>query len=202
MTCLLDIYSEPPGAEVYISDEYRGTTPTSDIYLMEGSYKIEIRKEGYVTVGYLGYQIKSTDLIKNINVTLKPVGVDFGELVVKSDPTGAKVYIEDDYVGRTTYRNETMAPGTYDIYLKLEGWGDIHRRIEIKEGETTTIEANFEKEAEEIGEGEAIIDTNPTGAQFYINNVLKGKTPYHTGPFSSRFSRAFALAFTCAFTCG
>lgn len=48
-TGILDIQSDPSGAEIYLNGEKSGTTPTALRFIKEGTYTIEIRKNGLRT---------------------------------------------------------------------------------------------------------------------------------------------------------
>jgi len=45
----LTVDSTPPGAQVYINDEYRGTTPLPYAKLKAGAYRIRVQADGYET---------------------------------------------------------------------------------------------------------------------------------------------------------
>ena len=145
MVAYLDIESSPTGAKVYISGNYIGKTPINDHKLWEGNYNIKIEKEGYISYQHLNYRIKSTDLAKTIDVTLRKEEEEWGELKVKSDPSGAKVYVNNRYVGETPYTNKVMAPGRHDVDIELKGYEDESKRVTIESGETKTIDINLEK---------------------------------------------------------
>jgi hypothetical protein len=44
------VYSDPPGALVYVNDQYVGATPVDYYYVYHGKYHIRLVKEGYETL--------------------------------------------------------------------------------------------------------------------------------------------------------
>jgi len=71
-----------------------------------------------------------------ISVTLKPI---YGFLSVKSDPSGAEVYIDRNYVGTTPLENYKISPGEYEVKIKKEGYEEYSRTVSITPGEKTTL---------------------------------------------------------------
>lgn len=72
------ILSSPPGAEVYLDGEYRGTTPATVTAVTAGSHTLEIRADGYdrwsspVTVG-AGSMVNISAALVAIPATAMPV---------------------------------------------------------------------------------------------------------------------------------
>ncbi len=81
-----------------------------------------------------GYRIDGKDL------TVKPSGL----LIVKSNPEGAQVLINQEVKGATNI-NLSLPPESYDITIKKEGYSTWQKRITIKKEEVTEIEAQLFK---------------------------------------------------------
>ena len=69
-----------------------------------------------------------------------------GILVIKSEPDGASVYIDGDLKGATN-TNIKLAPGSYDVEIKKNGYLTWSKRLTIKKEEVTQITAQFFKVA-------------------------------------------------------
>jgi len=69
-----------------------------------------------------------------------------GTLQITSNPSGAKVYINDEYKG-TTPLDFTLPPGSYNITLTKEGYEDYTIISTIQSNKTTTINANLKKKS-------------------------------------------------------
>ena len=94
-----------------------------------------------------------------------------GVLIINSEPSGAKVYIDDVLRGTTPLKFK-IEPGVHTLRLELEGCKPIEKEISISVGES--LELNFKFEALL---GVLSISSNPIGADVYIDGVPKGVTP-------------------------
>ncbi|MFZ3072303.1 MAG: PEGA domain-containing protein [Thermodesulfobacteriota bacterium] len=68
-----------------------------------------------------------------------------GRLFVASAPERAKLYVGDIYYGLTPIAVE-LAPGVYDVRLKLDGYDDEKEKVSVREGSTTEFEVLFKKQ--------------------------------------------------------
>ena len=81
-----------------------------------------------------GYRLDS----KNLKIT--PSGL----LIVKSNPEGAQVLVNQEPKGFTNL-NLTLSPETYDITVKKEGYTTWNKRLTIKKEEVTEVDAHLFK---------------------------------------------------------
>ena len=75
----------------------------------------------------------------------KPAPSAKGRLFAVSVPDRAKVYIGDIYYGITPITVE-LAPGVYNVRLKLDGYDDEKEKVSVREGSTTELEVLFKKQ--------------------------------------------------------
>lgn len=68
---LIDVSSTPAGAEVYIDEHFFGRTPATAIILVPGSYKIAVKKDGFVV---WKKKLKFPSGPTNVNAQLLPKG--------------------------------------------------------------------------------------------------------------------------------
>jgi outer membrane biosynthesis protein TonB len=66
-----------------------------------------------------------------------------GTLTITSNPSGAKVYVNDIYRGLSPVTLQSMAPGSYDVLLELEDYSDWQSTVEVTAGQPTTVSAIF-----------------------------------------------------------
>jgi len=100
-----------------------------------------------------------TFIIFNFNcMTNQPI-ISNGKLILNSNPSGAKVYINDEYKGDTPLELE-LQPKTYSLKLKKEGYKDYSKSINIERNKTIELSIELEKEESKqssiIGKWEAI----------------------------------------------
>ncbi|MCD6449891.1 MAG: PEGA domain-containing protein, partial [Thermotogaceae bacterium] len=92
----LKIYTNPEGASVYLNGKYQGISPLT-------IEKSEQPIKGTIKITKKGYEEESIDVYvkarkeKIINETLKKIIL----LDIKTVPSGAKVYLDDNYIGET-----------------------------------------------------------------------------------------------------
>ena len=71
---------------------------------------------GILVVGLLGYI--AITFAKGYRLDFKTLKmISKGILVVKTDPTGAQVFVDKDLIGASD-SNFTLSPGTYDVEIK------------------------------------------------------------------------------------
>ena len=103
----MQIDSQPPNAEVFVNGEFRGTTPLQVWNLPPGKHRIKIAKvEGhkdyFAEIELLPRQTwKQTITLKKNDERMMPVQV-------RIEPTTAKIYLDDCYIGESPA--EFLAP--------------------------------------------------------------------------------------------
>ena len=93
-----------------------------------------------------------------------------GALDVSSNPSGAEVYLNDEFIGYTPLTVTDLYPGIHYVRLEMPGYSSWEKIFEIKEGETTYIAHSLD---ESVGEAFAI-NTEPDGAEIYIDDEFYG----------------------------
>ena len=99
-----------------------------------------------------------------------------GYITVKSTPKGAWVLVDNKIVGVTPYLSESLVVGNHKIGVRLEGYDDDAKRVEIKEGEEVAVEFVMTKELGFLDTYD--VDTQTTSEQGLTKDttaLLKGK---------------------------
>ncbi|AXI24711.1 serine/threonine protein kinase [Methanofervidicoccus sp. A16] len=162
---ILKIYSTPSGAKVYIDGYYKGTTPLT-VEVSPGTHTIKIKKDGYKDYSDTVYVSSGDSKTINAKLTSKKA-----TLYIRSDPSGAKVYIDGYYKGTTPLTVE-VSPGTHTIKIKKDGYKDYSDTVYVSSGDSKTINAKLTSKKATL-----YIRSDPSGAKVYINGEYKGKTP-------------------------
>ena len=84
----VQIISSPSGAEVYLDNEYHGTTPTTITAIPAGSHPLEIRKPGYER--WSAPVIVTKGSAANISVVLVSMPTTLPVIFATANPPGAK----------------------------------------------------------------------------------------------------------------
>lgn len=137
----LNINTDPEGVMVEIDGIEKGQTPLTIDGIPSGKHSLKLKMVGYflkkVTVEV--YPGASEDL--NFTLT-RPVG-----LVIKSDPSQAEVFLDDQRAGKTPYENFKLKPGEYTVKIKMQGYEVFQEAVSIQDGATDTLDVKLIKSA-------------------------------------------------------
>ncbi|WP_338093239.1 PEGA domain-containing protein [Methanorbis furvi] len=102
-----------------------------------------------------------------------------GALSVVSSPSGADVYVGDMYVGQTNNAFVNILQGTYTVRVVKAGYNVyVVENVYIPGGSsanTVPMSADLQKS---VNMGGLIVDSSPTGASVYVDDVFCGTTHY------------------------
>jgi hypothetical protein len=148
----LSILSSPFEASVYLNNQYRGTTPLSELALDPKDYEITLKKEGYID----GIRVVSLRPNQHLQeqITLVPVPPKEYILEINTIPEGAKVYIDNIDQGYGSI-SQKLKEKTYDIRVEKNGYKSIEQLIKLVADTKRTIEL------EAIGQGKLLISCHP-----------------------------------------
>lgn len=105
-----------------------------------------------------------------------PAAPQYGTLEVTSEPAGARVLVDGVFVGYTPLRYGTSS-GEHVVRVELGGYDDFQSTVSVVGGETRTVQATLSSEQRL---GQAGFESNPGGAQVYVDGQLIGTTPTDT----------------------
>ena len=100
----------------------------------------------------------------------------YGTLSVTSEPAGARVLIDDVFVGYTPLRYGTTS-GNHIVNVELDGYDGYEATITVTGGETRDVQASLSARQRL---GQVAFESNPGGAQVYVDGQLIGATPTDT----------------------
>jgi formylglycine-generating enzyme required for sulfatase activity len=129
----LKVLSEPMEADIYLNGKLVGTTPQILRDLLVGDYELELRKAGYGST-------KQTVTVKEgqtveVNLTLASTG----SIAFTSEPSGADLYLNGTYKGRTPYTASDLPAGSYTYELRKEGYETLSASAVVDAGKTAQI---------------------------------------------------------------
>lgn len=160
------ISSTPIGADVFLNGKNVGVTPLNKQIIQSGIHEVTVRKANY-------YDHKESLRIadgdeKTLNIALKEA---FGDLAITSDPSDAKVFIDNKEVGKTPYRNPQMPSGTFNVRIAKELHADANEVITIVDGKKTD---RFIALTKNYG----TLKISAQGSQISINGKVVGSNTY------------------------
>jgi len=130
----LHVKTDVPGAAVYVDsrDEGQvGTTPWGNV-LPSGRHTVWVEKPGYTPVEQ-EVEINIGDK-KVIELTLERL--QFGVLVVKANVLGAKIFVDEKFIGVAPLESD-VAPGGHSLKVTAEGMKDYVSDITVSRGQST-----------------------------------------------------------------
>ncbi len=135
------LQSSVKGAMVYLDNIYLGRTPLSR-KVLPGKYDLRLVQDGYETVS-TSIQVASTQ--KNYyriqNKKSKGVKTDY---FFESLPSGANVYLNLKFIGKTPFQIKKLPKGTHQLSFRKKGY--INHYMGLSIGTDETDETGLEKQ--------------------------------------------------------
>ncbi len=140
------VSSSPTSAAIYLDGVYRGTTasgnPIDITGIAPGTHTITLKLSGYSDY-VTGIQVNA-GRTTTVSATLAPVGSrSTGSVSITSSPSGADIYLDNQYLGITPLTQSGVAPGSHQVRLALTGYQDWSNQIQVTAGQNTPVSAGL-----------------------------------------------------------
>jgi PEGA domain-containing protein len=136
-TGTLVVQSTPAGVQVVVDGEVHGVTPAR-ITLKAGPHILELRGKGLPRVMPLTMTAGGT--LSQFVEFAETAGATTGQLDVRSDPAGAKVFVDGQLAGMAPTIVQNLSPGEHRITLEREG-ATVQHTVTIEPGMTASLVA-------------------------------------------------------------
>ncbi len=160
----LTVSSEPAGAELFVAGEKRGVTPI-ETEVLEGSHPLELRLKGFTPW--------TTDLrvVANEPQVVGPIrlGLPDGQLLVRSNPSGASVTIGGAYRGQTPLELTIRPDLAQSMVLARPGYESLERSVTVGPGARQVLVLELTGIY-----GELTVTAQPADAQLFVDGEAKG----------------------------
>jgi len=123
---------------------------------------------------YTGSVTVSDNATSTVSATLAASPTYPNSISVFSNPTGAKVYINNNLRGQTPLTLGSVLNGDYHVVIQYTGYSDWSQNITVNNNAQTV---NATLTAISATNGSIFLESDPSNADVYINTVFKGKTP-------------------------
>ena len=158
------VRSMPPGAEVVVNGESRGTTPLALANLPHGPYDVEVTLAGYGTRS-VQLTLDANDPIGRFNPDLTsqpaapstdgavPAGpppaaeVGIGSIFAESRPSGAAVWLDQRQVGETPALIRNVPAGAHQIEFRRDGYRTWTTTVEVVPATQARVAASLDEAA-------------------------------------------------------
>lgn len=143
-------------------------TPCALNGLLPRSYNLEVRKAGFQPV-QTALQVRSGQVLDQ-RVTLEALAVG---LHVSTKPEGADVFINGAKQSGQTPVDLPLAPGQYNMVVRLPGYEAYTGTVVVKENVQTRLEAELKPRNGKVAWAD--VRTNPRGAEIFVDGVATGQ---------------------------
>jgi hypothetical protein len=139
------VSSSPGGASVTVDGSGMGETPASGSLKLNniavGSHTVVLTRSGYQQ--YSTTVSVSSNTVTEVSAILQPTSTPTGNgaLTVSSTPTGANVYLDNNFVGITPLTMSSVAVGEHVVTVGMEGYQDYSVTTPVNAGATSTVSA-------------------------------------------------------------
>jgi len=103
-----------------------------------------------------------------VSLTAKP-----GSMNIHSEPPGAKIYIDNTYVGETPMSIKTVAEGEHEIRLMMINYKLWTRKVVVRSFQPTDVKTTLE-----VSPGMLSVTSEPSGADIYLKGKFVARTPH------------------------
>lgn len=191
----LTVTSDPPGAKILLNGKSTGKkTPATLTDLKDGTtYRIAVSLDGFKTA-YGKRTLKGEKNSIALNLTKEPeqpaeapaekpreqppreaptVSGQPGKIKITSDPSGADVFVNTEYKGKTPL-TVSANPGTATVLISKEGGARTSRTVTVEPGKTVSL-TNIK-----LGDlyGEVSLSSEPPAAQVtFDGQAIPARTP-------------------------
>jgi Protein kinase domain/PEGA domain len=145
-------------------------TPCSFNNLFPAQYSLEVKKDGYQPV-QTAMQV-TANTVSDQKLSLESLAKG---LFLNSEPAGAEVFINGAKQSGQTPVTLPLAPGQYNLVLRLQGYEPYSGTVQVKDNVQTQLATRMtEKSNNRVAWAQ--VDTNPKGAEIFVDDKATGKT--------------------------
>ena len=145
-------------------------TPCSFNDLAPAQYSLEVQKEGYQPM-QTALQVKAGNVVDQ-KVTLESLAKG---LLLSSRPAGADVFINGAKQSGQTPLTLPLAPGSYNLVLRMPGYEAYATSVQIKDNVQTQLLDVPLKEKSTVKVAWAQVETTPKGAEIFVDGQTTGQ---------------------------
>lgn len=113
-----------------------------------------------------------TPLLNEDSLRTKSPLIDIGRLRITSVPSGASIWLNGKLVGGTPFEENEIKTSTYNLLIRLAGYQDFTRSLNVREGELTSEMVNLTPLL-----GTIEVTSEPSGATILLDGQNVGTTP-------------------------
>jgi serine/threonine protein kinase len=144
-------------------------TPCSFNNLFPERYSLQVQKDGYRQLQTALALKAGESQDQKIHLEALAKGV-----YISSKPPGADIFINGAKQSGQTPTTLPLAPGHYDLVLRLQGYAPYVGEVQVKDNIQTTLDAEL-KERSQTRVAWAQVTTTPPGAEIIVDGISSGQ---------------------------
>jgi hypothetical protein len=174
-TGIVNVTSDPTGAEVKLDGVAKGTTPLEITGVGPGTHTIRVEMTGFEPF------ISPVEVIAGattyVTADLEPIPpvILNGTIEVQSNPTGANVTLDGVFQGITPLTVLDVSGGIHTLRIEKSGYVPWEEPAIVFANETTTVFAELSMAPPTTGS--VAVESDPDSANVYLDGDLKGMSP-------------------------
>jgi len=106
------------------------------------------------------------------SLTESTVSLAYGSIDVTTTPSNANIIIDGQEVGLSPVRKENIVTGQHRVIIALPGYETITKIVNVVEGKSSNVNEILAPQT-----GGLTLQSEPIGANVYLDGQFKGKTP-------------------------
>ena len=168
---VIDCVTEPAGATVLVNGISRGVTPCTVERVPKGYATFVFQLKGYEEAKRELHIAPGDHQSLSLSLQGRPA-----KLAAISYPEGARLTMDDNYVGKTPINLSPIKPGVHTLKAELAGYAPVFKTVVMENGGEVTEEFKFESIL-----GWIEVTTTPPGAKILLDGKAVGTTSAHRG---------------------
>lgn len=162
----IKVASNPSGAIIFLDGKDTGVkTPGTLKEVAAGQHIIKLAKGNLASSKQVTVQ---KDVTSSVDVALKR---GFGGVIIETVPAGAEVLIDGVSAGNAPFRMDSLSVGIHNVEVKKEGYLPQGKDFNLAMSEILKFQMEL------IQECGMRIESEPVGAQVYLESEKRGVTP-------------------------
>jgi hypothetical protein len=121
----------PEKAKVIVDDSFHGISPFTLTDIPPGEHTLRFEKEGYRVHEKVVIVEEGQDI--SFEVVLKEAIPDMINIVIESDPPGAGIHLDGEYMGRSPRTIPDVEFGQHTVMIEMEGFSTINDVISVND---------------------------------------------------------------------
>ena len=168
---IVDCATEPSGATVLVNGISRGVTPCTVERVPKGYATFVFKLKGHDEARRELRIVPGDRQSLSLSLQGRPA-----KLSAISYPEGARVTMDDNYIGKTPLTLPSVKPGVHTLKAELPGYAPVFKTVVMENGGEITEEFKFESIL-----GWIEVTTTPPGAKILLDGKAVGSTTAHRG---------------------